>query len=162
LLSDQGERLGQLVTPPDGDALRSFARRIEDTCREPVCAVIESMSGARFVHDTLEQAGWEVKIAAQRVKGLAPLACKTDKIDSHVLATLSHCDLVPAIWLPTSGSRGARVRPLLVAPAPVPSFGLADKADLRRTTLTWGGCHAPDLFGCCHAVGVCTLSVRGR
>ncbi len=30
LLSEQGERLGQLVTPPDGDALRSFARRIEE------------------------------------------------------------------------------------------------------------------------------------
>ena len=36
----------------------------------------------------------------QKVKGLAPLACKTDKIDSKVLAVLSHGDLVPAIWLP--------------------------------------------------------------
>ena len=38
---------------------------------------------------------------AQKVKGLAPLACKTDKIDSWVLAELSFWDLVPAIWLPT-------------------------------------------------------------
>jgi hypothetical protein len=46
----------------------------------PVHAVIESMTGARFVHDTLERAGWAVDIAdAQKVKGLAPLACKTDK-----------------------------------------------------------------------------------
>ena len=29
----------------------------------PVRAVIESMTGARFVHDTLEQLGWEVLIA---------------------------------------------------------------------------------------------------
>ncbi|HYB30670.1 MAG TPA: hypothetical protein VEF89_28995 [Solirubrobacteraceae bacterium] len=44
------------------------------------------MTGARFVHDTLEQLGWEVLIAdAQRVKGLAPLACKTDRVDSRVL-----------------------------------------------------------------------------
>jgi hypothetical protein len=35
--------------------------------------VIESMTGARFVHDTLEQEGWSVEIAdAQKVKGLAP------------------------------------------------------------------------------------------
>ena len=55
-----------------------------------VRAAIESMTGARFVHDTLERCGWEVEIAdAQRVKGLAPLACKTDRIDAWVLAELS-------------------------------------------------------------------------
>ena len=65
-------------------------RRIEKVHGEPVCAVIESMTGARIVHDTLEQQGWSVVIAdAQKVKGLAPLACKTDKIDSQVLAVLS-------------------------------------------------------------------------
>ena len=48
------------------------------------------MTGARFVHDTLEQLGWDVLIAAaQKVKGLAPFACKTDKIDARVLAVLS-------------------------------------------------------------------------
>jgi transposase len=68
---------------------------------EPVRGVIESMTGARFVHDTLERYGWDVLIAdAQKVKGLAPLACKTDKIDARVLAVLSERDLVPAIWLP--------------------------------------------------------------
>jgi transposase len=62
--------------------------------------VIESMTGARFVHDTLEELGWEVLVAdAQRVKGLAPLACKTDKIDARVLAELSWRDLVPAMKL---------------------------------------------------------------
>ena len=51
----------------------------------PVRAVIESMNGARFVHDTLGEFGWEVLVAdAQKVKGLAPLACKTDKIDVEV------------------------------------------------------------------------------
>ena len=63
--------------------------------------VIESMTGARFVHDSLEELGWEVLIAdAATVKGLAPLACKTDKIDARVLALLSQRDLVPEIWLP--------------------------------------------------------------
>ena len=67
------------------------------------------MNGARFVHDTLEELGWEVLIAdAQKVKGLAPLACKTDKIDARVLAVLSQRDLVPAIWLPDRRLRRER------------------------------------------------------
>lgn len=61
---------------------------------EPVVGVIESMNGGRFVHDTLEQLGWSVEIAdAKKVKGLAPLACKTDRIDAFVLAELSRRDL---------------------------------------------------------------------
>ena len=65
------------------------------------------MTGARIVHDTLEAEGWEVEIAdAQKVKGLAPLACKTDEIDSMVLAVLSHRDVVPAIWLPDPAAPG--------------------------------------------------------
>jgi transposase len=109
LLSDQGEHLDQLAVAPDVDSLRTLARRIDEVHAEPVCAVVESMTGARLVHDTLEQQGWEVEIAdAQKVKGLAPLACKTDKIDSMVLAVLSHRDLVPAIWLPAPHIREER------------------------------------------------------
>src|SRR5215216_8063678 len=89
LLGEQGEHLDQLVVPPDVESLRTLAQRIDEVHREPVCAVVESMTGARLVHDTLEAEGWDVEIAdAQRVKGLAPLACKTDKTDSLVLATL--------------------------------------------------------------------------
>jgi len=69
------------------------------------------MNGARFVHDQLELAGWEVQIAdAQKVKGLAPLACKTDRIDAWVLAELCRRELVPAIWLPTPAVRAERER----------------------------------------------------
>jgi transposase len=100
LLSDEGEHVDQLAVVPDVDSLRTLARRIEEVHAEQVCAVVESMTGARLVHDTLEQQGLSVEIAdAQKVKGLAPLACKTDKIDSLVLATPSPRDLVPAIWL---------------------------------------------------------------
>ena len=60
LLSDEGVHLDQLQAPPDADGLRTLARRIEEVHREPVCAAIESMTGARFVHDTLEQEGWAV------------------------------------------------------------------------------------------------------
>jgi hypothetical protein len=67
------------------------------------------MNGARFVHDELVADGWGVLVAdAQKVKGLAPLACKTDKIDSRVLAELSFRDLVPAIWLLTVELRRER------------------------------------------------------
>src|SRR2546428_10117710 len=69
------------------------------------------MNGARFVHDTLERCGWEVEVAdAVKVKGLGPLACKTDKIDAWVLAELSRRELVPAIWLPSFERRQERER----------------------------------------------------
>jgi transposase len=98
--------------PPDGDGLRGLARGVA-LRHGPVAvrAAIESMNGARFVHDTLERCGWEVEVAdAQKVKGLAPLACKTDRIDAWVLAELSRRDLVPAIWLPSFEQRGERER----------------------------------------------------
>jgi Transposase len=86
VLSDEGELLEEVAAPPDAEGLRYLVSKLAGH-REPVPAVIESMTGARFVHDTLEQLGWDVLIAdAQRVKGLAPVACKTDRVDSRVLA----------------------------------------------------------------------------
>lgn len=74
-----------------------------------VRAVVESMTGARYVHDRLEAAGWDVEVAdARRVKALAPLTAKTDRIDAAVLADLSRRDLVPAVWLPDAGTRQMR------------------------------------------------------
>ena len=79
---------------------------------EPVFGVIESMSGARFVYDFLCDAGWSVQMAdAYRVKGIARLAAKTDRIDAPVLAELSRRDLVPAVWIPPAGVRADRERP---------------------------------------------------
>jgi transposase len=92
----------------DAEALNAL---VEEVGRGEVRAVIESMTGARHVHDVLETHGWDVLIAdAVKVKGLAPLACKTDRIDAHVLAELSRRDLVPEIWLPDPQVRGARER----------------------------------------------------
>lgn len=106
-----GRRLRDIAVGPDPDGLRSLARWLNEWYGEPVQAAIESMTGARFVHDQLELAGWDVEIAdAQKVKGLAPLACKTDRIDAWVLAELSRRDLVPAIWLPDPEVRGERER----------------------------------------------------
>src|SRR5512144_1123991 len=78
VLDDDGVTVAELAVAPIGVELRRLAARF--SLQGPVRAVIESMNGARFVHDTLEWAGWEVEIAdAQKVKGLAPLACKTDR-----------------------------------------------------------------------------------
>ncbi len=112
LLTDDGERVEAGAAPPDDDGLRGFARKVERRYGPvAVHAAIESMNGARFVHDTLERQGWEVDVAdAQKVKGLAPLACKTDRIDAWVLAELSRLDLVPAIWLPSFEQRSERER----------------------------------------------------
>ena len=112
LLGEDGGRVEAGAVAPDADGLAGFVRRVGERhgC-VPVAAAIESMNGARFVHDTLERLGWDVAIAdAHKVKGLAPLACKTDRIDAWVLAELSRRDLVPAIWLPEFGLRQERER----------------------------------------------------
>ena len=110
LLDSEGATVEVGAAPPDADGLLGLTRRL-DRHREPIYAAIESMNGARFVHDRLELAGWQVEIAdAQKVKGLAPLACKTDRIDAWVLAELARRDLVPAIWLPDPMVRAERER----------------------------------------------------
>jgi transposase len=110
LLDAEGATVEVGAAPPDADGLRGLSERLARH-GEPVRAAIESMNGARFVHDRLELAGWQVEIAdAQKVKGLAPLACKTDRIDAWVLAELSRRELVPAIWLPDPLVRAERER----------------------------------------------------
>ena len=103
-----GELQERGAVPPDLDGLARLVGRLGDT---EVLAVVESMNGARFVHDQLERFGWDVRIAdAVKAKGLAPLACKTDKIDAWVLAELARRDLIPEIWLPNPRVRAERER----------------------------------------------------
>src|SRR3954447_25172234 len=110
LLDAEGATVDVGASPPDAGGLCSLSERLARH-GEPIRAAIESMNGARFVHDRLELAGWQVEIAdAQKVKGLAPLACKTDRIDAWVLAELARRELVPAIWLPDPTVRGERER----------------------------------------------------
>jgi hypothetical protein len=89
LISSGGELVEHFRAPADRDGLYGLTRRVA-VYGEPVRGVVESMNGARFVRDELVRCGWEVLVAdAQRVKGLAPLACKTGKVDARVLAELS-------------------------------------------------------------------------
>src|SRR5215217_7995954 len=110
VMDEAGAPLAVTTAAPDAGGLASLAHRV-DEFGVPVRAAIESMNGARFVHDQLELHGWQVEVAdAAKVKGLAPLACKTDRIDAWVLAELSRRDLVPAIWLPAFEQRQERER----------------------------------------------------
>jgi transposase len=144
LLDGHGEVVAEAAVAADADGLRGLADRLAG---RRVRAVIESMNGARFVHDTLEEHGWDVLIAdAQKVKGLAPLACKTDKIDARVLAELSWRDLVPAIWLPDPAIR--RERELARFRLHLVRHRTTLKNRIHATLITFGHpCPVSDLFG---------------
>lgn len=146
VMDGSGETVEVSAWPPDAVGLAALAEHVGGL-GGGVVGVIESMNGARFVHDRLEALGWSVEIAdAQKVKGLAPLACKTDRIDAAVLAELSRRDLVPAIWLPTPAVRAdrerARWRLHLVR------HRTALKNRVHATLLAFGHpCPVSDLFG---------------
>jgi len=146
LLDERGETVEVGEAPPDTDGLRGLAVRV-GRHRQPLRAAIESMTGARFVHDQLELHGWEVEIAdAVKVKGLAPLACKTDRIDAWVLAELSRRELVPAIWLPDPTVRAERERARFRLHLVRHRSSL--KQRVHATLLTHGKpCPVSDLFG---------------
>ena len=69
----------------DEDGLAKLVLRLGPDVR----GCIEMMSGAVWVRDRLAQCGWDIQIAEPRkVKALAPLACKTDRVDARVLAEI--------------------------------------------------------------------------
>jgi transposase len=145
-LSEDGESVEVGAVPPDRDGLAHLVDRLSFRDRE-VCAAIESMNGARFVHDQLELAGFEVEICdALRVKGLGPLACKTDRIDAWVLAELCRRDLVPAIWLPTPEVRAERERARFRLHLVRQRTRLKNR--IHHTLIAFGiACPVSDLFG---------------
>jgi transposase len=110
ILDEDGRTVEVTAVSPDAAGLRRLAAHVLHFGHE-VYGAIESMTGARFVHDTLERYGWDVAIAdAAKVKGIAPLAAKTDRIDARVLAELARLALVPEIWLPDPTVRAERER----------------------------------------------------
>src|SRR5215203_4710881 len=93
-ISEHGELVAEATTPADEDGLLRLIARLGPDVR----ACVEMMSGAVWVRDCLERAGWRVEVAdARKLKGLAPLAAKTDRVDARLLATLAFRDLVPAL-----------------------------------------------------------------
>jgi hypothetical protein len=98
---------GRGLISADEDGLAKLVLRLGTEAR----AAVEMMSGAVWVRDRLEASGWQVQIAhARKVRDVAPLACKTDKVDARVLAELRRRDLVPELWLPSPEDRALRER----------------------------------------------------
>ena len=96
-LNAKGEIVDEGMVSADLDGVL----RLVAAAGSEVCATIEMMSGAAWVAETLEAAGWRVQVAdSRRARALAPLAAKTDKIDARALAELARHDLVPAVWVP--------------------------------------------------------------
>jgi len=146
VLDECGATIETIAAPPHRAGLTRLARHL-GRYGQPLRAAIESMNGARFVHDQLELAGWDVQIAdAQKIKGLAPLACTTDHIDAWVLAELSRRDLVPAIWLPDPGIRADRER--AGWQLHLVHHRTALKNRIHQTLISFGHpCPVSDLFG---------------
>ena len=93
--------------PADQDGLSRLALTLGDE----VHGCIEMMSGAVWVRDQLACVGWDIRIAdARKVKAIAPLACKTDRVDARVLADLARRDLIPEVWVPSVDERANRER----------------------------------------------------
>jgi transposase len=106
-VSAGGQTVAEGLIPADEDGLARLVLRLGTEVK----ACVEMMSGALWVKDQLELAGWSVEVAhARKVRDIAPLACKTDKVDARVLAELSRRELVPALWVPTIEDRAIRER----------------------------------------------------
>ena len=134
-LSAGGELTEGTVAADEEGLLRLVARLGPD-----VHGCIEMMSGAVWVRDRLAECGWTIDIAdARKVKAIAPLACKTDRVDARVLADLVRRDLVPTVWVPPLDDRAIRERlrrrshlVRLRTSATNRTFGLLTQWGLRR------------------------------
>jgi transposase len=106
-LTAGGELAGEGRIAADRDGLARLVLELGDEVK----ACLEMMSGALWVRDELVACGWQVEVAdARKVKTVAPLAAKTDKVDARLLAELSRRELVPALWLPSLDERALRER----------------------------------------------------
>jgi len=106
-LSPGGELAGEGRIAADQDGLARLVLELGDEVK----ACLEMMSGALWVCDQLASCGWQVEVAdARKVKTVAPLAAKTDKVDARLLAELCRRELVPALWLPSLDERALRER----------------------------------------------------
>lgn len=54
LLDEGGTKVAVTTAPPDVDGLCGLTKRLA-VHDQPICAAIESMNGARFVHDEIER-----------------------------------------------------------------------------------------------------------
>jgi len=106
---DQHGGVREGTIPAEQDGLSRLALTLGSD--EDVLGCIEMMSGAVWVRDQLATVGWDIRLAdARKAKAIAPLACKTDRVDARVLADLVRRDLVPEVWVPSLEERANRER----------------------------------------------------
>jgi transposase len=106
-MGEGGEITQEGLIPANEDGLARLVLKLGTEAS----GCVEMMSGAIWVRERLEDAGWAMKVAhARKVRDVAPLACKTDKVDARVLAELCRRDLVPELWLPSAEDRAIRER----------------------------------------------------
>ncbi len=132
---DEHGALREGAIPADHDGLARLALTFDG---HAVRGCIEMMSGAVWVRDRLAVVGWDIRLAdARKIKSIAPLACKTDRVDARVLADLVRRDLVPEVWVPGLEERANRER-------------------LRRRSQSDPAAHVGDQphLRCAHAVGL--------
>jgi hypothetical protein len=76
-MSETGTIASEGLVPADEDGLAKLILGLGTEVK----ACVEMMRGAVWVRDQLQAAGWEVQVAhARKVRDVAPLACKTDKV----------------------------------------------------------------------------------
>jgi len=103
-LSRAGE-LTEGTVSADEDGLARLVAQVGPDVR----GCVEMMSGAVWVRDRLAECGWTIEVAdARKVKAIAPLACKTDRVDARVLADLARRELVPSLWVAAPRDRALR------------------------------------------------------
>ena len=106
-LTSSGADIGEDWIPADEDGLGRLVARLGPDA----VACLEMMSGAAWVRDRLQAAGWTVQIAdARKAKAIGSLAAKTDKLDARVLAELARRDLVPEVYVPAFADRELKER----------------------------------------------------
>jgi len=135
-LSPDGELTEGAISADEDGLVRLVARLGPE-----VGGCIEMMSGAPWVRDSLAACGWTIEIAdARKVKAIAALACKTDRVDARVLADLARRELIATVWVAPIDDRAIRERlrrrSQLVRPRTSSmhrTFGLLTQWGLRRS-----------------------------
>ena len=103
------DQQGALVKQQRLDNIAELVVDYFDTLPGPHSAVVESTSGWYWLSDLLEEHGIELVLAhAKYLKAIAYAKVKTDKVDSHTLATLLWQNLIPRAHKISRQLRGLR------------------------------------------------------
>src|SRR5918995_1543259 len=131
VMTEVGAPVLVTTAAPDAGGLASLAARIGEF-GQPVTAAIESMTGARFVHDQLELRGWRGEGADAGLGQRAGAAGGQDRPDRRPGAGRAVAPRSGAgdLAAGSGGARRAGAGPVAAAPGAPPHR--ADEPDPRR------------------------------